>query len=124
MLQASYEFSFLLAKKSRPHTDGQELLKPVFAIYHGTIFDSRAAGHQFASLPLSNDTVRCGIDEMGIDVKSQLNDILWNTKFSWAHDESTVRDSEALLLGYTRFKQDSKFVEEMLFCESLKTTTT
>ena len=63
---------------------------------------------------------------MAIDVKSQLNhinNILWNTKFSLALDESTVRDSEALLLGYTRFKQNLKFVEEMLFCESFKTTT-
>ena len=33
-LQASYELSFFLAKKSRPDRDGEELLKPVFAIYH------------------------------------------------------------------------------------------
>ena len=114
-LQASYELSFLLAKKSRPHTDGEKLLKPAFAIYHWTMLDSRTNGHQLASLPLSNDTVRRRIDEIAIDVKSQLNDILRNTKFSWVLDESAVRDSEALLLGYTRFKQHSKFVEEMLF---------
>ena len=41
-----------------------------------------------------------------------------------ALDESTVRDSEALLLSYVRFKQGSEFVEEILFCESLKATTT
>ena len=61
---------------------------------------------------------------MVIDIKSQLNDILRNIKFSLVLDESTVRDSEASLLGYTRFKQDSKFVKKMRFCESLKTTTT
>ena len=108
-LQASSELSFLLAKKSRPHTDGEELLKPAFAMYHRTMLD---------------DTARRRIDEMAIDVKSQLNDILRNAKFSLALDELTVRYSEALLLGYTSFKQDSKFVEEMLFCESLKATTT
>ena len=123
-LQASYELSFLLAKKSRPHTDGEELLKPAFAIYHRTMLDSGAAGHQLASLPLSNDTVRRRIDEIAIDVKSQLTDILRNTKFSLALDESTVRDSEALLLSYVRFKQGSEFVEEIHFCESLKTITT
>ena len=79
------------------------------------MLDSRTAGHQLASLPLSNNTVRGRIDEMAIDVKLLLNDILRNTKFSLALDESTVRDSEALLLGYIRFKQDSKFFEEMFF---------
>ena len=68
------------------------------------LIDSGAAGHQLASLPLSNDTVRRRIDERAIDVKSQLTDILRNTKFSLALDESTVRDSEALLLSYVRFK--------------------
>ena len=62
-LQASYELSFLLAKKSRPHTDGEELLKPAFEIYHRTMLDSETAGHQLASLPLSNDTVRRRIDQ-------------------------------------------------------------
>ena len=123
-LQASYELSFLLAKESRPHTDDEKLLKPAFAVYYRTMLDSRTNGHQLASLSLSNDTVRRRIDEMAIDVKLQLNNFLRNTKFSLVLDESIFRDSEALLLGYTRFKQDSKSVEEMLFCESLKTTTT
>ena len=56
---------------------------------------------------------------MAVDVKSQVNDILQNTNFSLALDESTVRDSETLLLGYTRFKQDSKFVEEIFFLRIL-----
>ena len=33
-LQASYELGFLLAKKSRPLTIGEELLKPAFTLYH------------------------------------------------------------------------------------------
>ena len=89
------------------------------------MLDSRTAGHQLAGLPLSNDAVRRHIDETAIDVKLQLNVILRNTKFPLALDKLTVQDSEPLLLlGYTRFKQDSKFAEGMLFCESLKTTTT
>ena len=68
------------------------------------MLDSGTAGHQLASLPLSNDTVQCRIDEISTDIQSQLNDILCMTKFSLALDESTVRNSEALLLGYARFK--------------------
>ena len=39
-------------------------------------------------------------------------------------DGSTVRDIEALLLSYVRYIDKSEFAEEMLFCESLETTTT
>ena len=50
--------------------------------------------------------------------------ILKNTKFSLALDETTVCNSETLLLAYVRFQYDSQFMEEMLFCESLQTITT
>ena len=43
---------------------------------------------------------------------------------NFALNELTIGDSKTLLVGYTRFKHDSKFIEEMLFCKSLKTTTT
>ncbi|XP_042239164.1 SCAN domain-containing protein 3-like [Homarus americanus] len=117
-LQANYEFSFLIAKTSRPHTDGEELLKPAIEIYLRAMQNNKRANWELATLPLSNDTVRRRIDEIADDVKTQL------TKFSLALDETTVRDSEALLHAYARFQHNSKFMEEMLFCESLKTTTT
>ena len=84
------------------------------------MLDNRAAEHHLASLPLNNNTIRRRIDEMAIDVKLQLNDILWNTKFSLALDESTVRDSEVYLLGYIRFKQNFNFVENLLFLRILE----
>ena len=46
-----------LAMNSVFFTNGEELLKPAFEIYHRTMLDSGTAGHQLASLPLSNDTV-------------------------------------------------------------------
>ena len=49
--------------------------------------------------------------------------ILKNTKFSLALDETTVCNSEALLLAYARLQYNTT-MEEMLFCESLQTTTT
>ena len=39
-------------------------------------------------------------------------------------DESTVKDSEALLLTYVRYIDKGEFAEEILFCKSLETTTT
>ena len=71
-----------LAKKFRPHTEGDKLLKSAFETYLRTMPDSGNAGHQLSSLPLSNDTVRSRIDRTANDVQSQLNDILRNTNFS------------------------------------------
>ena len=45
-------------------------------------------------------------------------------KFTVQLDETTVRKSEALLLAYVRYIEDGEFKEEMLFCQSLPTTTT
>lgn len=39
-------------------------------------------------------------------------------------DESTIRDSQAVLMAYVRYIENGEFAEEMLFCESLETTTT
>ena len=61
-------------------------------------------------------------DEMGQDVERQLIEKLKSQKFSLQIDECTVRKSEALLLGYVRYIDKEKF-QEMLFCQSLETTT-
>lgn len=39
-------------------------------------------------------------------------------------DEFTVKSSEALLITYVRYIDKGEFIEEMLFCRSLETTTT
>lgn len=75
-------------------------------------------------MSLSNNTVRGRIDDMGGDVEKQLIEKLRTRKFSLQMDESTIRDSESLLLAYVRFIDDENLQEEMLFCESLETTTT
>jgi len=72
---------------------------------------------------LSNSTVSNRIDEMGQDVEQQLIEKLKSRKFSLQIDESTIRESESLLLAYVRYVDLEEFQEEMLFCESLETTT-
>ena len=74
-------------------------------------------------MALSNNTVSRRIDEMGQDVELQLIEKLKSQKFSLQIDECTVRKSEALLLAYVRYIDKEKFQEEMLFCQSLETTT-
>ena len=82
------------------------------------------AHQELEALHLSNDTVRRRLDAIANDIKTQLVGILKNTKFALALDETIVCNSKTLLLTYVRFQYDSQFMEEMLFCESLQTTTT
>ena len=61
---------------------------------------------------------------MASDVEGQLVSKLRQQKFTVQVDETTVRHSECILLAYVRFIEAGDFHEEMLFCESLETTTT
>ena len=124
LLKASYKLSFLVSKKSQPHTDGEQLLKPAIETYLRTVQGNSRAHQELEALHLRNDTVRRRLDAIANDIKTQLVGILKNTKFSLALDETTVCNNEALLLAYVRFQYDLQFMEEMLFCESLQTTTT
>ena len=56
-IQVSYELSFLLAKNARPHTDGENVLKPALEIYFRTM-QNKPAAQELTAVPLSNDTVR------------------------------------------------------------------
>uniref|UniRef100_UPI00358EF091 protein FAM200C-like n=1 Tax=Myxine glutinosa TaxID=7769 RepID=UPI00358EF091 len=60
---------------------------------------------------------------MSSDVEDKLCSELRSTHFAIQLDESTLRDSEALLLCYVRFIRDQEMVEEMLFARSLQTDT-
>ena len=124
LLKASYELSFLIAKKSRPHTDREQLLKPAIETYLRTVQGNSRAHQKLDALHLSNDTVRRRLDGIANDIKTPLVRILRITKFLLALDETTVCNCEALLLSYERFQYNSEFIKEMLFCESLKTATT
>ena len=121
-LKTSYELSWLIAKRCRPHTDGETFLKPALEIYHQNMVEKGSTG-KINSIPLSDDSVRRRIDITANDVKRQLIDILKTTVFSMCLDETTVKRSHALLMAYVRFQHDGKFVEEMLFCQELKSTT-
>ena len=118
---ASYQISHLIAKQSKPHTVGEDLIKPAISIFLKTVLQQDDSS--LLSMPLSNNTVSKRIDSMAQDVECQLVHQLKEKKFALQLDESTVRDGEALLLAYVRFVDNGKFCEEMLFCETLPTDT-
>ena len=61
-----------------------------------------------STIPLSKDTVQRRIDEMEDDFESQLVQILSKTDHALQIDESTVRDNEALLMGYVRLVHEKR----------------
>ncbi|GFW22023.1 hypothetical protein TNCV_4823051 [Trichonephila clavipes] len=74
-------------------------------------------------MALSKNTVSRRIDEMGEDIEKQLVEKLKTRKFSEQMDESTVRDSEAVLKTCLRWCSKNDGEEKWLLkidekCES------
>ncbi|GFT01072.1 uncharacterized protein TNCV_4054641 [Trichonephila clavipes] len=60
---------------------------------------------------------------MSDDIETQLVEKLKSRYFSLQMDESTLRDSEVVLLVYARYIDKGEFAEKRVFCKSLETTT-
>ncbi|KAK3874626.1 hypothetical protein Pcinc_020446 [Petrolisthes cinctipes] len=86
-------------------------------------------GKEFAKkiehVPLSNDTVKKGIQSMSCDIKAQvIAAIKESGQFSFQVDESTDLSDDAQLMTYVRYLGPEDMEEEFLFCPPLQTTTT
>lgn len=122
-LTASYRMSKLIAKSGRSHNIGETLLIPSIQEYVSTVMHQDPTD-DIKTLALSDTTVSRRIDEMAVDVESQLVTILQTTSFSIQLDESTITDNNALLMAYVRyFNENSVLQEEMLFVQNLITDT-
>ena len=55
------------------------------------------------------------IDEMSVNIENKLCDYLKENQFSMQIDESTLRNSESLLLCYVRFISNGKMKEDFYF---------
>uniref|UniRef100_UPI00358FDC87 protein FAM200C-like n=1 Tax=Myxine glutinosa TaxID=7769 RepID=UPI00358FDC87 len=121
-LEASYKLSLLIARSGKPYSIGEQLIKPAVGEVIKTVL-GQDPNPVLSSIALSNDSVARRIDEMSSDVEDKLCSELRSTHFAIQLDESTLRDSEALLLCYVRFIRDQEMVEEMLFARSLPTDT-
>ncbi|XP_065675523.1 protein FAM200C-like [Hydra vulgaris] len=117
-LEASYQISLLIAKSGKNHTIGEQLIKPSISTLVKTV--SGKDDQDVKTMPLSNNTVSRRIDEMSKYVEIQLIEKLKTRLFLVQMDESTLRDSEAVLSKYVRYIDNNDFAEEILFCTSLK----
>ncbi|GFT53012.1 SCAN domain-containing protein 3 [Nephila pilipes] len=75
-------------------------------------------------MPLNNSTVSRRMDKMSEYIERQLVEKLKTGKILVHLNESTLRDSEAVLITCVRYVDKGDFAEEMLFCKSVESTTT
>ena len=124
ILIASFEVAYLIAKQGKPHTVGETLIKPA-ALKMANIMLGKAAADKLSLIPLSNDTIRCRIDDMSVDILAQVvEDLVTSpTKFSLQLDESTDVAEMSQLIVFVRYVKGEEIKEEFLFCKPLTTTT-
>lgn len=89
MTEASYEIAFTLAKKRKPFSDGEEIVKPSLHIF-AICLDDKNIKRKVDEIALSKQTVTRRTEELSHDISEQLKDLANAcTLFSLALDEST-----------------------------------
>uniref|UniRef100_A0A3P9KWK7 Uncharacterized protein n=1 Tax=Oryzias latipes TaxID=8090 RepID=A0A3P9KWK7_ORYLA len=122
--EASYKVSLLIAKAGKPHSIGENLVKPAANVMANILFGGKA-GDEINRIPLSNDTVQRRIKAMAESVEHQLVTRLRQSQFfSLQLDESIDLGNEANLLCFVRYIYAGGLHDEFLFCRSLPTNTT
>ena len=114
----------MIAKEKKPHTIGETPVKPC-PLEMAKIVLGEDVVKQLSQVPLSNDTVRQRIKDMGQDITIQVvSEIKHNSaKISMQIDESTDVSNHSQLLVFVRYAHEKNIKEEFLFCERLETTT-
>ncbi|GFX24822.1 uncharacterized protein TNCV_4489131 [Trichonephila clavipes] len=106
VLEASYQISLFIAKTGKNHTIGENLIKPSISAFLKTVLEKDDKDAK--AISLRKNTVTRRIDEMDENIEKQLVEKLKTRKFSVQMDESTLRDSEAVLITYVATRTDRK----------------
>ena len=123
--EASYVIALEIAKQRKPHTIGENLIKPC-SLDMVEIVLGNEMKKKIAMVPLSNSTVQGRISDMATDIKDQVVLEIKSSAFgllSIQLDEITDVASCSQLMVFARFVNSSSFKEEFLFCSPLELTT-
>ncbi|XP_027140791.1 general transcription factor II-I repeat domain-containing protein 2 [Larimichthys crocea] len=120
--KASYEVAALIAKHSKPFTEGEFIKDCVMTIVKKICPEKQ---QEFAKVCLARNTVARRIEEVSSDIKRQLRDKGREFDFfSLACDESTDASDTAQLLIFLRgVDNEMNVTEELLDLRSLKSQT-
>jgi len=124
VVAASFEVAFLLAKKKKPFTDGEELIKPTLEIV-ARFLDDKKIEKQLLQISLSNNTITRRIEHLSENITEQIRNYAANCKFfSLALDESTdVTDTAQLCIFIRTINDRFEVYEELLAVEAMTGTT-
>ena len=120
MTEASYEIALHLAKRKKPFSDGEEIVKPCLQIFAKHL-GNKSIEKEADEIAISKQTVTRQTKELSQDVSWQLEDLVKScTFFSLALDESTGICGVAQLGIFIRRIDDHFNVfEEFLSLESM-----
>ena len=128
LFEASYQIAYVCAKKKKPHTIAEEVIKPC-ALEMVRIVLGTEAQKKIQQIPLSNDIIHSRIQDISQDISQDIllqviQDIKDSPlKIGMQLDESTDVDSCSQLLVFVRYVKEQEILEEFLFCEPLELTT-
>lgn len=117
LMKASYLIAFQIAASKKPFSIAEELIKPYLVEMCSEVLGS-SAGDEMKTIPLSNNTIGCRIDELSADIEDQLIQKVRESKwFALQIDESSEISNITLLLCYIRFiDYDCSDIKEELLC--------
>ena len=101
-LKASYRIALRIAQTKKPHTIGEDLIKPCILEAAKAVLGEQQS-NKLRSISLSNDTVKNRISDMSEDILLQVVTAVKSSPvYSLQLDESTDVESCAQLIVYVR----------------------
>ena len=123
VVEASYEFAMLIAKRKKSHNIGETLIKPS-VLRAAELVLGKDSANKLSQISLSNNTIKERIDEISQDIKDQVLDQVRAPVFAIQLDETTDVAQCSQLLMYACFVSGKSGKEEMLFCHPMESYTT
>ncbi|KAJ4433600.1 hypothetical protein ANN_15910 [Periplaneta americana] len=121
-LETSYLVSHDLGLTGKPHTFAGILIKQLLVKAVKCMVDERIA-KLISSVPLSNNTVHNGIQDISNNVKNIIISCIKETQFLLQLDESTDVAGLAVLMTFVQYEFSDSFHEDILFCKPLPSST-
>ncbi|XP_067943030.1 protein FAM200C-like [Watersipora subatra] len=124
LLEASYKVAYEIANQKKPHTLGEDLIKPCTLMMAEHILGKEA--EKLAAVSLSKNTVQRRISNIANDINDQVVQQIKLSPFGLFAiqlDESTDVASCSQLMVYARYVHNEEVKEEFLFCLPLEATT-
>ena len=107
-----------------PHTIGEKAFIPAIRTVLDRVLHHKNTNHVLRSIPLSNNTVKRRIDEMGQCIEKQLIEMMRYNMFSIQVDESTLPGNKCLLLVCVRVIVCDTTYEELAMSGIMETHST